>query len=205
MKHVSLFRYGLVAGLALAVVLAGCQTLREVANLRKVQFQIDRVADTQVAGVELRRIEAYEDLNASDVLRLTQAVVRGEVPLTFTLFVGAENPESNNVQARLVNMDWTLLLDEQETISGTFEENLVLPPGEPREIAVPMELDLVRFFGDNARDLFELALAVSGEGDPKTVMLEVQPTIDTPLGPMRYPDPITVVREEVGGPRSTSE
>lgn len=181
-----------------AVGLAGCQTLREVANLRKVQFAIDRVAEPQLAGVALNRVDSYRDLSASDVLRLTRAAASGEMPLTFTLMLDAENPADNSVAARLVTMDWTLLLDETETIRGRFEDTVRLEPGAPTTIPIPIELDLVRFFGDNARDLIDLALAVAGEGDPKTVTLRATPTIDTVLGPMRYPEPITIVRRDVG-------
>lgn len=185
----------IVAGLGAA----GCQTIREVANLRKVQFHIDQVADLELAGVSLERVRSYQDLSATDVVRLTRAAASGEMPLTFTLMIEAENPADNNVQARLVDMDWTLLLDETETIAGRLEQNVPLPPGTPTTIPIPIELDLVRFFGDNARDLVELALALSGEGDPKTVTLRASPSIDTMLGPMRYPEPLTIVRREVGG------
>lgn len=185
--------------LFIAVVgLVGCQTLREVANLRKVQFRIDRVDDPQLAGISLARVQSYQDLRAADILQLTRAAASGDMPLSFTLMLEAENPPDNNVQARLVDMDWTLLLDETETIQGRLDQNVTLPPGEPTAIPVPMELDLVRFFGDNARDLVELALAIAGEGDPKTVTLRATPTVDTILGPIRYPEPITVVRREVG-------
>jgi len=108
--------------------------------------------------------------------------------------VRAENPASNPVQARLVKMEWTLFLRDRRTISGVFDENLVMPPGEPTDIPVAIQLDLLEFFDEGAKDLVDLALAVAGWGDvPKDVSLRVTPTIDTPLGPIRYPEPITVV------------
>jgi hypothetical protein len=181
-----------------AVGLAGCQALREVANLRNVQFAIDRVAEPQLAGVDLSRVDSYRDLSASDVLRLTRAAATGEMPLSFTLLVDAENPADNEVAARLVTMDWTLLLDETETVQGRFDNTVRLEPGMPTTVPIPIELDLVRFFGDNARDLIDLALAVAGEGDPKTVTLRATPSIETVLGPIRYPEPITITRRDVG-------
>jgi hypothetical protein len=33
---------------------------------------------------------------------------------------------------------------------------------------------------------------------PQTVKLRVQPTVDTTLGPIEYPSPITVVSKRVG-------
>lgn len=190
--------------LAALVGLAGCQTLREVTNLRKVQFAIDRVAEPQLAGISLNRIDSYRDLGASEVLQLTRAAANGEMPLAFTLRVDAENPSENSVAAQLVAMDWTLLLDDTETIEGRFEENTRLSPGQSTTLSIPIELDLVRFFGDNARDLIDLALAVSGEGGSKTVTLRATPTVDTVIGPIRYPEPITIVRREVGQGTATN-
>ena len=180
------------------VATTGCKTLREVKNLKDVEFQIDRVTDAQLAGVSLRRVQSYNDLSATEVARLGSALSRGEAPLSFTLHVEATNPESNSVDARLTEMDWTLLLQDRETITGTFDREVVLSPGTPTDIPIDVSLDLVEFFDENVRGLVELATAIGGEGPPANVKLEVQPTIQTKLGPMRYPKPITVVSEDVG-------
>jgi len=181
-------------------VLTSCQTLREVASLKDVQFRIDRATDARLAGVDLAGVESYQDLRGADVARLGAALSGGELPLSFTLHVSAENPASNSVDARLTQMDWTLLLDEQETITGVFDREVVLPPGTPKDVPVSIELDLISFFDQNLQGLVDLATAVGGEGPPTNVSLRVQPTIRTALGPMKYPTPITVVSRDVGGP-----
>ncbi len=191
----------LTASLLLSMF-AGCQTLQEVANLRNVNFDLDSVAGTQLAGVDVQNVRGYNDLRATDLMRLTAALTSGSLPLSFTVNVGAENPKENGVQARLVNMDWTLFLDERETVSGTFDQNLLIPAGARTSIPIGIRLDLVNFFDKNLPDLLDLALAISGEGGAsKRVMLKVRPTIDTPIGPIRYPNAITVVSREVGGAR----
>lgn len=188
----------LFVGMSLLTV-AGCQTLQQIANLRNVQFALDRVTDARLAGVDIDRIRSYEDLSTQDVLRLGAAVAQKELPLAFALHLNAENPPENEVDARMVRMDWTLLLDDRETISGVFDDNIVMPPGEPTDVPIPMQLDLVEFFDQGARDLIELALAVSGQGgSPKRIKLQATPTIDTVIGPIKYPSPITIVSRTVG-------
>jgi hypothetical protein len=111
----------------------------------------------------------------------------------------AENPAENSTDARLVRMDWTLLLQERETLSGVFADNVLLPPGQPTDVPITVSLNLVEFFEGSARDLVELALSLSGQGgSPKNVALRATPVIDTPIGPMRYPQPITILSREVG-------
>lgn len=187
-----------VSVLLLAGLLTSCQTLREVTNLKDVQFRIDRATDAQLAGVSLNEVRSYRDLSGVDVARLGAALSDGELPLSFTLHVAAENPSTNSVDARLTQMDWTLLLNDQETIAGTFDREVVLPPGTPKGVPVDVQLDLIDFFDENLRGLVDLATAVGGEGPPANVSLRVQPTVQTAIGRMKYPTPITVVSRDVG-------
>ncbi|MEM1125357.1 MAG: hypothetical protein AAGI71_01805 [Bacteroidota bacterium] len=181
------------------VVAPGCQTLREVTNLRNVRFNLDNVNEAALAGVSLGRLQSFSDLGPADLLRLGAAVRANELPFAFTAQIGAENPAENNVNARMVEMDWTLLIDDQRLISGVFNQPTVIAPGERQLVALPVEVDLIAFFGDNLRDLVDLALAVSGQGgSPSRIQFEVQPTIETSIGPIRYPNPIRVINQEVG-------
>lgn len=156
------------------------------------------MAQTQLAGVEVSDVQSYEELGASDALRLGSALSEGEMPLSFNLHLQATNPASNDVDARLTKMDWTLVLEDKETVSGQFDQEVVLPPGEPKGISFQVDLDLIRFFDDNLQDLVNLASAVAGDAPPQTIKLRVQPTVSTPLGPFQYPSPITVISEDVG-------
>ncbi len=178
---------------------AGCQTLREIAALRNVAFALDHVTDARLAGVDVQRLKSYQDLSLIEVAKLGRALINKELLLDFQLHVRAENPPDNPVQARLVRMDWTLLLDDRETISGVFDDNIVLPPGQPTDVPIPISLNLVDFFEHHVKDLVELALSVAGQGgEPKRIKLQATPTIDTQLGPIRYPKPIVIISKEVG-------
>lgn len=193
------FPWLLLFGVGLLVSsIAGCTALREVSNLRKAQFAIDRVSNPRLAGVDLSGVESYEDLRTTDVLRLGSSLSDGELPMAFTVNLEATNPSSNSANARLTAMDWTLLLEDKETVAGRFEQEVVLPPGEPKAIALQVELDLVRFFEDNLRGLVDLASAIVRNEPPQTVKLRVQPTVNTTVGPIEYPSPITVVSTQVG-------
>lgn len=185
--------------LLLPVTGVGCATLEQIANLRRVDFHLDRVTNPYLAGVNLEGKDSYEDVAPTDLLRLGLALQRGELPLSFTLHLLAENPEENNVQARLVQMDWQLFLEGRETISGVFNDDIPLPPGSAVGIPISMELDLLRFFDDNLPDLVELVMNLYGQGGaPKEVQLRARPTIQTPLGPIRYPEYVTIVSRQVG-------
>lgn len=188
----------LLAG-ALLLSVAGCATLQQLAALRKVDFAVDRISDLRLAGVDLGGVRSFDDLTYMDAGRVALAVSRNELPMEFRLHLLAENPADNSVEARLVQMDWTLLLQGRETLSGVLDRETLLPPGEPVDVPLTISLDLLQFFQGNAQDLVDLALSLAGQGGaPKEVALRAVPTIQTPLGPIRYPQPITIVSGEVG-------
>lgn len=189
----------LALGALLFLWTSGCATLRQMAALSNVDFSLDRVSDLRLAGIDLGRIDSFDDLGFADAARLALAVSEQDLPLDFRLHLLAENSADNTTDARLIQMDWTLLLQERETLSGVFEGNVLLPPGEPTDVPISVRLNLADFFEGSAQDLLELALSLSGQGGaPKEVALRATPVIDTPLGPMRYPQPITILSREVG-------
>jgi hypothetical protein len=184
----------------LAAFVVSCATLQQFAALRSVDFQLDRVSNVRVAGIDASSISSYSDLSIMDAARVGAAIARRELPLSFDLHVRAENPAENPVTARLLRMQWTLLLDDTETISGLIEQELELPPAQPQDIPVDIALDLFDFFERSGPDLFNLALNLMGVGnEPSRVALRALPTVNTALGPISYPQPITIVDRRVGG------
>lgn len=189
----------LVSGLALVVLITGCATLSQVVALHQVRFDLDRVSGATLAGVRLDRARA-SDLSATDLARLAAAVAARDVPLVMTVYVRGENPATNRVTARLVRFDWTLLLDDRETVSGTLDRGIRFPPGQPTDVPLAIELDLYDFVGGRAEDLYTLARAAIGGDGRMRIALEATPTIETELGPIRYPAPIRIVEREAGVP-----
>jgi hypothetical protein len=187
--------------LAIAVVaLTGCATLQQIAALRDVDFEVDRLSDVRLAGVDIARVTSFSQLSAADVARLASAVSQRTLPMEFRLHLTATNPADNTVDARLVRMDWTLLLQDRETLSGVFADETLLRRGVATDVPIGISLDLTDFFQGSAQDLFNLARSLANPGGPPTqVTLRATPTVDTAIGPIRYPGPITIVSRDVGG------
>jgi hypothetical protein len=189
-----------VGALVLALVLSSCATLQQIAALRDVDFSVDRLSGVRLAGVDLARVRSYSQLSVTEAARLASAVSQRTLPMDFTVHLTAVNPEDNSVDARLVRMDWTLLLQDRETLSGTFADETILRRGQPTDVPIDVSLDLLDFFQGSAQDLFALALSIADPNAPPTeVALRATPTVDTALGPIRYPRPITIVSRDVGG------
>ena len=176
-------------GLLLAAIDAILRNINGRSRFRPSNFDLDRVANGLVAGVDLDRLVESRRVGVADGARITAAALRGEVPLSFTLFVGADNPTGNPV-AQILELDWTMFLEGTQTISGTYNELISLQPGQRSLIPINMELDLVRFFGNNAGDLIDLVGDLAGDGSqPSMIRLEAQPTLNISGQRIRYPLP----------------
>ena len=182
------------------LLLSGCATLQQLAALRDVDFEVDRLSDVRLAGVDLARVTSYSQLSIADAGRLAAAVSQRTLPMEFRLHLSATNPAENSVDARLVRMDWTLLLQDRETLSGVFAEETLLRRGVATDVPIAINVDLMDFFQGSAQELFNLARSIANPGAPPTeVTVRATPTVDTALGPIRYPNPITIVSRQVGG------
>lgn len=189
-----------ILGLAALAALAGCTTLSRLTALKRVDFSIAGVRDGRLAGVDLRRIANYDDLNMVEIGRIALAVSRRDVPLDLTVLIRADNPADNRTAATVVKLAWTLLLDDKETVSGVLDTTVTMPPGQTAYIPLPMRVNLRQFFGGPAQSLVNLAASVAGvSAHPTKIAVRAIPTINTPLGPITYPDPITIVKRTVGG------
>ncbi len=181
----------------LLLALPSCATLQGLAALSQVRFGVEGVSNVRLAGVSVDRVRSFEDLSPADLFRVSAALAGGQVPLAFDLDLTAANPEGNP-EARLVALDWTLLLEGRETVGGSMTRALRFPAGEVSPFPLEIFLDLREFFDGSARDLVNLALGIAGGGGGESVdvRLRALPTLDTPIGPIRYPEPIMLVVRE---------
>jgi len=185
-----------MAGLLLAM--AGCSSLQQLAALRQVGFSLVGIEGGQLAGIDIARVAAGGRLSALDYGKLSLALARQDVPLDFLVNVEALNPAENKVTARMIRMGWALYLNEKETINGVVDTVVVMEPGRPVMMPMRMRVNLVQFFSGPAQDLVDLAAAVAGlNPDPTRISLKASPTIETPLGPLSYPNPITIVSRTI--------
>jgi len=97
--------------------------------------------------------------------------------------------------ARMVALDWNLFIENRQALAGGLGNPVTISPGVTADLPLTVHVDLVQLGSGGARDLFDLGLAIAGRGTlQKDLRIELAPTIETPLGPMRYAMPVTVRR-----------
>jgi hypothetical protein len=187
----------LVVGMSL--LLAGCATVSQIRALDDVEFEIAGISELHLGGVNLSGLSAFRDLSLSDGAAIADAWQSGDLPLEIEIEIRATNPPENQGDARMVRMDWTLFIEDRETVSGVVEDETIIPNGESTIFPLNAELNVVEFYEGNARDLFEMALSLAGVGgEPKEIELTALPVVESMFGPITYERPIRIVRTTVG-------
>ena len=186
-----------VAPLALVALLAipACTALKQLAALRSVTFAFAGVSDVRLAGIRIGAGSNYASLSLGDAASLGAAMLAKDVPIEFVAHVSATNPRENTVTARMVELGWKLFIEGRQTLAGQLGGAVTIAPGSTSDVPLTVRFDLLQLGSGGARDLFDLALAIAGYGPlRKDLRLELVPTIETSLGPIRYPAPVVVSR-----------
>ena len=179
----------------LALSIWGCAAFKQTAALSQVKFSFDRISDVRVAGVSVADKKSYSDLGVTDIAKLSAGVLAHDVPTRLIVHLKAENPSSNSVTAKMVKMAWSFYVEDRKLLDGNLDSAYAFPPGTPIDVRLPITFDAYDVYQHNAQDLFELGLALADvEGYKKEVRVDLMPTVDTDLGPITYPQPITVKR-----------
>ncbi len=196
----------ILTSLLFLIIITGleCSVYQTIANLSKLKFKIDSTKNLKLAGVSLEGKKSISDFSSLETLKLSAAFIRNSLPLTLTINVDAKNPNDGTggyprTNATIVSFPWKLFIDNKQTITGDIGSEVSVPgTGEVAKIPLQVSVDLVQFFKDKGYNgIINLALNLTGQGtSPSKITLYVQPTVNTQLGNIKYPDEIKIVNFE---------
>ena len=184
--------------LALTALAGGCATVRGVSALRDVDFEPDRVTAIRLAGFPVGEVQSVDDLSPALVTAVAAGALGGHVPLECVVVVRATNPATNPVTAKVLRMNWVLLVEGKETVGGAVDRALSIAPGQTVEVPVQVGVDLAEVAGRHAGTLLRLAVALAeGREGPVHLAVRVSPIVETPFGGMRVPS-FTIPLDSIG-------
>lgn len=197
-------KYLIIFVLFALIGFSACSVYQTLVNLSRLQFKLGEVGNFTLNGVNLSNKTRLSDFSASEILRISQAVTSGSLPVSFVLNIQAKNPNNGtggypNTNATIDDFPWRLLINDKETISGGLNNPVTVPgTGEVTVIPLRMNLDLVKFFQNKGyEDLINLALAIGGsKGSSSNLTIYAQPTVSTSLGPIKYPNELRIVNAQ---------
>jgi hypothetical protein len=180
----------------------GCTAVDTISNLSRLQFKLGSIQGFSLAGINLSNKNSISDFSVMDGVRLADGFASNNLPATFTVNVLAKNPNtpggSQNTTSAVTRMDWTLLVDNKQTISGVMDNEIIVPgTGQTATIPISMTINLMEFFSNLGYDgLLKLALALGGlNSSPTRVQLKATPSMKV-FGVFLSGQQITIVDSE---------
>lgn len=176
-----------------------------------LSFRLENTEDFAICGIVLDNLS---ELSAPQILDVIAYWAEGEVPVDMTLNIGIRNPNDGSAgfllaAATILSMPWDLYMDTDDgtgfdttwVASGEWLDPFEVP-GDSTTAILPLDIsfDAIQVLSMlDPLDFISLALAVGGiYGDLRDddhlgrLLLEIEPSIDTPFGTFTYPEPLGV-------------
>lgn len=181
--------------LCVTLGLVSCDVLNQVAqmaNFANCKFNFNSVNQIQMLGINLHKGMSKTDLNITQLASLTNALMKRQLPVTFNVNVGVDNP--NSIAASMAKMDYIISLNGKEVISTTLNKSISVPANGNSIVSIPITTDLFQLFsGESADAILNLAFKLAGAtSDPVNVGLKVKPYISINGQQLAYPDYLTM-------------
>ena len=186
--------------LLVAISENSCNFLKEISTLGKCEFRVTTLVDPEIAGVDVSQIRSFTDLNFIDMGIISASMLKGDLPLSFTLNVEARNP--NPVMAALNSLEYLAFIDDVEVARGNLDRRIEIPAnGGVTTIPMRLNTDLIDILKKDSRQAlvnFGLNLADAGNR-PTRVSIKVKPTILVGAMEINYPGYFTVKHDFTSG------
>ena len=161
-------------------------------NLKNCTFDVTGVNNINMLGIDVSNGMNQNSLNATQLIKVTNALLNKKLPVTFNVNLDVNNP--NSIAASLGKMDYIISLNNKEVISSTFTDGFSIPANSKGNISIPISTDLFQLFSSETGDaVLNLAFKLAGaKSDPVNLGVQVKPYIKINNQSLAYPDYITI-------------
>jgi hypothetical protein len=191
---------GIAVALALGTVtFTACDQLAQIAsqaaqvlNLKNCNFSVNGINQINMLGINLSKGMDKSNLNATQIINVTNALLNKKLPVSFNVNIDVDNP--NGIAATLGKMDYVIALNNKEIISSTFNQGFSIPANSKGQVSIPITTDLFQLFsGETADAILNLAFKLAGaQSEPVNLGVKVKPYIKINNQSLAYPDFITI-------------
>lgn len=164
----------------------------QIVNLKNCNFDVNGINNIHMLDIDLSKGMDKSNLNAAQLLKVTNALLSKRLPVSFNVNLDVNNP--NNIAAALGKMDYIISLNNKEVISSTFNQGFSIPANSKGRVAIPITTDLFQLFsGETGDAILNLAFKLAGaKSDPVNLGVKVKPYIKVNGQPLAYPDFISI-------------
>lgn len=150
--------------------------MKGIANLANCQYTLTNVNNVSIAGVNLKKVSNGQ-VNATDVITLTSALLNKSLPLSMDVNIAVKNP--TDYPAQLATMDWALDIEHSEIATGLVQQNRNIAAKKTTTVPLQVGTDVYRLFSQNGiESVKKFAGSFSGDGTSSKVALRIRPHVN---------------------------
>lgn len=189
----------IIAIVMLTASFTACEQLAQIAsqaaqivNLKNCNFDVNGIDQITMLGMNLSKGMDKSNLNATQLLKVTNALINKKLPVSFNVNLDVDNP--NSIAATLGKMDYIISLNDKEVISSTMSKGFSIPANSTGKVSIPISTDLFQLFSSETADaVLNLAFKLAGaQSNPVNLGVKVKPYIKINNQSLAYPDYITI-------------
>lgn len=181
------------AFLLLGVMLSSCgafQQLTQMANLRNCSFDLDKVDNVTVAGINVNNLSSF---SAADLLKVAACIKAKKVPVEMNVKVGVDNPGTTD--ATVTRMQWVCTVDDQSLATGTVAEKFTVPASGSTTIPIKVNMNAYDIFSSSGVEAVKAFVNSFSKEDNTSsrVAVKVKPTVSLGGATVTFPNYITLL------------
>jgi len=192
-----------VAAALLSFSFSSCEVLNQlmgVANLANCSYDLKNVSNVYVAGVSVNSI-TNGNITASDVLKLSSALLAKKVPITMSVNVNVNNPTAQSAQ--LTAMDWIAEIDGTQFATGTSTQAFTINPNSSAIVSLPVSADIYTIFSKNGiESLKNFVTSFGKDGNSSKIGIKIKPSVN--VGGVNFPSPQYIDISKTTGTNNTT-
>ena len=163
----------------LFLLLFSCNTLSQLTAFKNCNYEFVNLSNATVAGVSLAGLTDVNKLSPTSLLKVTTAILSGNLPLNATVNVKATNP--NAKAAKIAGLEWAIDLNSTNILTGSVNQTINVPAnGGQTVIPFNFQIDVMKLFkkGEKNDSIIGFVNNVlrTGEGS-STVSIRIKPTV----------------------------
>ncbi|MFA6597754.1 MAG: hypothetical protein WCS69_08525 [Ignavibacteriaceae bacterium] len=197
-------RKGILLVMLLTFVFTSCSIYKSIVNISRLKFKLGIVNDVRLADISLNGKTKLKDFSPMDAIKLTSAISRGALPISFILNIDVKNPNDGTggyaaTNASIVSLPYRLFVDDKEILTGNISSPVTIPgTGEATAIPLLINFDLIKNIKDHGfESIVNLALNIAGTGNGNSrLSIYTKPTVSTVLGNISYPGELKIIDKE---------
>lgn len=170
--------------------LPSCEILQqasEISRLKNCDFEFEGLDSVTLAGVRFSNEFNPLQMTSTQMLQLTSAVMKKNLPADFQVLFTVKNP--NAKAAALTKMDYIVMFDGVELLNGSTGQALRIPPNGQAILRVPLHTEVFKALSGQASvSVNRLVNKITGvNNEPLELLVKVKPYLNAGGQSMAYP------------------